>query len=1151
MLNNQIYLGQTPLQESNPEIQGEFVNLQNEKFYKISNYHKMPDFFMTIVSVANHWIFISSNGSLTAGRKNRNNALFPYYCADKVHDQYDISGSKTMALVNRNEKIHLWEPFSKKFEQVYNLERNLYKSIFGNKIIFEEINHDLGLAFQYGWYFSDAYGFVKKSEIRNLTKDKVSVTLLDGLKNILPNGFDYHFQLEYSNLLDAYKKNERIAETNLGLFTLSSVPVDRAEPSESLNATTVWHSGLQNAKVLLSDNQTANFKMGEPLVEETEIRATRGAYFVNVTLELKASESKHWMFIAEINQDTTKVANLNQWLQQKNDFEELVNTSINEDTEKLRQIVAQADGLQLTNEELSYARHYANTMFNVMRGGIFIDNYWATKADFTDFFSKTNIILFAEQKVWIDQLPEKLLITELLQKAGETQNMDLVRICHEYLPLTFSRRHGDPSRPWNQFSIEIQNPDGSVKSDYQGNWRDIFQNWETLALAYPGYVEQMITKFVNASTADGYNPYRVTRNGIDWERPDPDDAWAFIGYWGDHQVIYLQRLLEISLKYHPGEIQHLLATPAFAYANVPYRIKPYAEILKNPQDTIVFDYDYDKEISVLADKMGADGKLILDANQKVYKVNLTEKLLVSMLTKLSNFVPEAGIWLNTQRPEWNDANNALVGNGVSMVTLYYMRRMLHFWSRLFAENPLAVYELSEEVKTFFDKIYAALADTTEWLNEKISDANRKSLTDLLGLAGSEYRETIYRNNFSGKKQSVAAETLANFARVCLKHIDHSIQANKRTDGLYHAYNLISVKEKGISIRYLYEMLEGQVAVLSSGYLSASESLEVLDALKASQMFRKDQFSYMLYPDRALPLFMEKNTIPAQAVQKSELLKRLLNDGDTSIITKDSAGNYHFNGAFRNAQLLNEALSELKPKTYGELVAKEQKSIAEIYEEMFDHQSFTGRSGTFFGFEGLGSIYWHMVSKLLVASQEVYYRGLAEKVESAIQERLKEHYFEIKKGIGLYKSPELYGAFPTDPYSHTPKHAGAQQPGMTGQVKEDIIARFGELGVVVADGQIRFEQSLLNSNEWLNEKSTFDFLTLNAEKKQLKLAKGQMAFTYCGVPVVYKKSGKNEIEITWSDKKVTNQAGNTLDAEISQLIFNRTGRIEQIEVSMKV
>ena len=41
----------------------------------------------------------------------------------------------------------------------------------------------------------------------------------------------------------------------------------------------------------------------------------------------------------------------------------------------------------------------------------------------------------------------------------------------------------------------------------------------------------------------------------------------------------------------------------------------------------------------------------------------------------------------------------------------------------------------------------------------------------------------------------------------------------------------------------------------------------------------------------------------------------------------------------------------------------------IFEEVFNHKAFTGRSGTFFGYEGLGSIYWHMVSKLLLAVQE--------------------------------------------------------------------------------------------------------------------------------------------------------------------------------------
>ena len=52
------------------------------------------------------------------------------------------------------------------------------------------------------------------------------------------------------------------------------------------------------------------------------------------------------------------------------------------------------------------------------------------------------------------------------------------------------------------------------------------------------------------------------------------------------------------------------------------------------------------------------------------------KILVTLLAKLANFIPDAGIWMNTQRPEWNDAVNALVGTGVSVVTLCYLHCFL-------------------------------------------------------------------------------------------------------------------------------------------------------------------------------------------------------------------------------------------------------------------------------------------------------------------------------------------------------------------------------------------------------------------------------------------------------------------------------------------
>ena len=174
---------------------------------------------------------------------------------------------------------------------------------------------------------------------------------------------------------------------------------------------------------------------------------------------------------------------------------------------------------------------------------------------------------------------------------------------------------------------------------------------------------------------------------------------------------------------------------------------------------------------------------------------------------------------------------------------------------------------------------------------------------------------------------------------------------------------MTVKGNGVQVSYLSEMLEGQVAVLSSKYLSAYENADVLDALKSSALFREDQYSYILYPNKDLPRFTSKNCIPTPRAEASELIAALLMSGDKTVVLKDRNGVYHFNGMFNNVNSLNDALDQL-PSKYDALVSKDRALLSSIFEEVFDHKSFTGRSGTFFGYEGLGSIYWHMVSKLL-------------------------------------------------------------------------------------------------------------------------------------------------------------------------------------------
>ncbi len=1147
MKQKTIHIGNSLKKSGKREIKGEFVEFQNEKFYKINNYHKMADFFMTITSESDHWMFLSSNGSLSAGRNNRDNAVFPYYSVDKIHDSKGITGSQTYMLVEKSDKIYLWEPFSEESEKAYTITRNLYKSIYGNKIIFEEINSDLGLSFRYGWYNTEKFGFVKRSFISNISKEDVKADVLDGIKNILPSGVDYAFQREYSNLLDAYKKNELLKESRIALFLLSSIPIDRAEPSEALKATTVWSCGLSSvSKILISDLQIKNFTDGLPLSDEFDIRANRGSFYINTLLELEKDSEKEWMIIAEVNMDRTKVENLDLFLKSEKNISQQVLDDIQNSTSALVKIVASSDGIQTGNEKLCVARHFSNTLFNIMRGGIFSDNYNIYRNDFNLFVRQSNKSVYDKFKSWIDNQPEKIHYLDLVRLSQLQNNPDIERLCSEYLPLTFSRRHGDPSRPWNMFSIETKNIDGSRKLKYEGNWRDIFQNWEALGLSFPGFIEGMIARFLNASTADGYNPYRITIDGIDWECPDPNDSWSYIGYWGDHQIIYLQKFLELSDKFHPGELDKLLTKEIFVFANVPYRIREYDKIVENPKDTIEFDHALNDEINDAVIKFGSDGRLLRNKEGSIYHVNLIEKILITLMAKLSNFVPEAGIWMNTQRPEWNDANNALVGNGASMVTLYYIRRFLDFWKGKLSSVSISSVFISEEVKIQFDKIFTLFLNNTALLNSNFSDGSRLSFTDSLGRAGSDYRKAIYKNSYSGRKEHLLVNDLREFVNISLAFIDQSIKVNRLKDGLYNAYNLISFSKDGISIRYLYEMLEGQVAVLSSGYLSSEDSLDVLNALKNSTLFREDQYSYLLYPDRQLARFAEKNNITQEQIDKLELPGQLLIDNDVSIITADKKGYYHFNSDFRNAGILGEALTRLKSGKYKKLVEKDERKLLDLYEEIFDHKSFTGRSGTFYGYEGLGSIYWHMVSKLLLATQECFFKAVDEKADIKTVGRLKEHYYEIKAGIGLYKSPEIYGAFPVDAYSHTPSNSGVRQPGMTGQVKEDLISRIGEVGVHIKDGEIYFNTLLINRDELLQEETDFEYYTLDGNKDTVSLKKGQFAFTFNQTPIIYSLGEEPEVTICFSNGEKKTYSGNSISGELSQKIFSRKGEIILVE-----
>ncbi len=1155
----QILVQHSPIQEWGQPPTGTFVELGGETYYRIANVDQMPPFFMSLVSSADHWAFFASNGGLTAGRRDADSALFPYETEDKIAAHYEMTGSKTMVRVTRNGLTHLWEPFSNRYPGVYRIERNLYKNVFCNKLVFEEVNHSLKLTARKSWRTSARFGFVKSGCLQNDADDPCQIDLLDGVQNVLPYGTTQQMQTNLSSLLQAYKRSELHPESGLGLFALSATLTDQAEPSESLKATVVWQVGLEAECHLLSSQQVDAFRYGRSLSPERDVCGKAGSYLVASGFMLDAGQKKEWHVVADVNQDSAAITRLIGILKQDQaTIIQQLEADIDEGTTELVRYVAAADGLQISAQETTVAHHYANVLFNISRGGIFANGYQVEKRDFLDFVRTRNRSVLHAQTDWFAALPAVMNIRELYTFAAQIDKPDLVRLCYEYLPLMFSRRHGDPSRPWNRFSINLKKPDGSQNLDYEGNWRDIFQNWEPLALAFPGYTMGMIAKFLNATTADGYNPYRLTRGGIEWELLELNNPWANIGYWNDHQIIYLQKLLEIAEEVQPGSLAQLWNRPVFAYANVPYRLRPYEEMLKDWYNTIDFDWESEEATEAAVARMGTDGRLLRDAGGNVIHVTMIEKLLVLLLAKLTNLVPEGGIWMNTQRPEWNDANNALVGKGLSVVTTAYLRRFIALWQRQLAQyqsesgNKGQTFAVNAAVAALFDAVRSIFADYQCHIDSGFTPQDRRAMMDALGTAVTTYRTTIYESGIPDKRTQLSASDLHGFLTLAQALIEHTLQVNRRPDGLGHTYNIMRLDAQGVTIGHLYLMLEGQVGYLSSGLLSPTETLTLLHSLRHSDLYRADQHSYMLYPNRALPGFLQKNNIPGASVADSPLVNALATNGDGRLLVRDEAGVFHFNGRFRNAKDAARVLDELAQEpAYAALVATERDFILNLFEQTFNHAAFTGRSGTFFAYEGLGSIYWHMVSKLLLAAQECYQQAVNGGADAAVANALAAAYYDIRAGIGFNKTPEAYGAFPTDPYSHTPWGRGAQQPGMTGQVKEEILTRWGELGVKLQQGSLCFSPSLLRPDEFLSTESVFHYVNVTGNTASLSLAPNSLAFTFCQVPVIYHRGSTAGIEVLYEDGHVVEIPGHCLDETLSRQILNRDGCIRQVHVTAPV
>lgn len=301
----------------------------------------------------------------------------------------------------------------------------------------------------------------------------------------------------------------------------------------------------------------------------------------------------------------------------------------------------------------------------------------------------------------------------------------------------FSRKHGDPERDYNFFSIA-----GEYYSQGNGNFRDVCQNRRNDVFFCPGVGDLNVRQFYNLVQMDGYNPLEIRPNTFVIPEERMEEAKAVLagyvpgqeaaleavirsaftpgqitnaiaargltvrgdeeklvetllmladqrqeagfgeGYWCDHWDYDLD-LVEDYLLVYPEEKERLF------FGDATYRYYDSVGVVRPRRDTYVLNKGKVRQYGAVEDceeKLSRPGFVengtnwLKDADGNLVTTTLFGKMLTLAVNKFALLDPEGlGIEMDGGKPGWNDAMNGLPGLfGSSMPETMELKRLVEF-----------------------------------------------------------------------------------------------------------------------------------------------------------------------------------------------------------------------------------------------------------------------------------------------------------------------------------------------------------------------------------------------------------------------------------------------------------------------------------------
>ncbi|MDE6639089.1 MAG: cellobiose phosphorylase [Acetatifactor sp.] len=698
--------------------------LEDDRFI-IENYTEVPAFSSFLPGLSGVkgipvWSFYTNRGQgiNSFGIHNKGNAIMEFNPANTAYENTPIKGFRTFVRVDGA----YYEPFC-----TYMPAAKRRMEIEKNVLTISEEGHGLKITVCYIILPRENIGaLVRRVTVENRDNAVHELEILDGMPQIIPYGIQNGEYKEMSNLLKSYVDIKNI-ENNAPYYTKRPSSDDSAEMAEIEGG--YFYFAVAGGEIL-------------PVIYDKNVVFACDNSMINaVTFREKGLDG----VLAEKQCFANKVPC---------GFIPVKVTLAGGDKYEFAAFSGFASSVNLLNEKAKSfcAEEYVNRKIEEARELV---------SSFTgDVWTKSANPLF-------DQYMEQCYLDNFLRGGipfviGQGDNKAVVHL--------FSRKHGDPERDYNFFSIA-----GEYYSQGNGNYRDVCQNRRNDVFFNPAIEDFNVRHFYSLVQMDGYNPLEIRPctfvisgenrkaaaelvaehvedpegkianvlnkpftpgqitnviaahqmkvkgdeeklvNGLIGLAEEQIEAVFKEGYWSDHWDYNLD-LVENYLLIYPDRREKLL------FEDDSYGFYDSIGVVRPRKDTYVINkgrvrqYDSLYHCKEKGERSGFSENgtnWLKDRQGNKITTTLFGKMMTLAVNKfalLDSF--GMGIEMEGGRPGWNDAMNGLPGLfGSGMPETLELKRLVDFLRGEAAmHSPEAETELPMELAAFMRDIYALLQE---------------------------------------------------------------------------------------------------------------------------------------------------------------------------------------------------------------------------------------------------------------------------------------------------------------------------------------------------------------------------------------------------------------------------------------------------------